>query len=170
VSRPCSVCVAFDRDLIDLELSGGASFGAIGRKHEVTPYALRRHKQNHLTPALVKLAQQRRAEGSAISVAERLEEVVLRAGRLLDRAERKGSLVAASQILAQLRMTLETLAKLSGELNDRPQVNVLNVVSSPDWQVLRATILAALGPYPEARQAVAVALMASQPAELGVGV
>ena len=44
---------------------------------------------------------------------------------------------------------------LLGDLDDRPVVNVL---VSPEWQQVRAQILAALDPYPEARFAVAGAL------------
>jgi hypothetical protein len=169
MARPCTVCTHLDRDEIDVELTGTSPVAQVAKKHGVTRDSLARHKAAHVTPALVRLAQQRRNDASAVTVSERLEQVVLRAGRLLDRAERKGSLVAGAQLLGQLRMTLEVLAKISGELNDRPQVNVLNLVASPDWQQLRATILAALGPFPEARQAVAVALMASQPVEMEVG-
>ena len=50
------------------------------------------------------------------------------------------------------------LAKLTGELDERPQVQVLNVAASPEWAETRARMLHALQPFPEARQAVALAL------------
>ena len=53
---------------------------------------------------------------------------------------------------AQLKGQTELLAKLLGELDERPQVNVL---ISPEWVNVRAALLAALLPYPEARLAVA---------------
>ncbi len=40
----------------------------------------------------------------------------------------------------------------SGELDDRPQVNVL---VAPEWLAVRSAVLAALAPYPAARVAVA---------------
>jgi hypothetical protein len=152
------VCCHLDRDAIDLELSGGSTLAAISAKHECSTDSLRRHKLNHLTPAVIAIARQRRAEGSAITVHARLEQLTLRANKLLTMAEKKGSLVAGSQILGQLRQILETIGRLTGELNDRPQVYLLNIVADPDWAQLRATILAALVPYPEARLAVARAL------------
>jgi len=167
VARPCTICTHLDRQQIDLELTGGSTLAAIATKHGVSRDSLARHKGRHVTPALVRLAQQRQADASAVTVAERLEEVVLQAKRLLAKAERKGALVAGAQLLGQLRQTLETLAKISGELNDRPTVNVLNVVADPSWQQLRAVILGALAPYPAARLAVASALTA--PLELDVG-
>lgn len=53
---------------------------------------------------------------------------------------------------------MELLAKLTGELDERPQVNVLNVSASPEWLGIQSSMLEALAPYPEARTAVAGAL------------
>jgi hypothetical protein len=167
MARPCLICTSLFRDSIDLELSGGARLAAIAAKHECSPDSLRRHKANHLTPAVVAIARQRRADGSAVSVHGRLEQLVIRANKLLTMAEKKGSLVAGSQILSQIRQTLETIGRLTGELNDRPQLNVLNIVADPDWQALRGTILAALADHPEARLAVARALSVPDVIEVG---
>ena len=160
MARPCTVCTHLDRQEIDLELTGGATFAAIANKHEVSRDSLARHKASHLTPALVKVAHQRQAEAGAITAYERLEGLVLRANRLLDRAERKGSLTAGAQILGQLRQTLETIARITGELDDRPTVNVLNILNDPSWQTVRNALMTALAPHPEAGQAVARALVA----------
>ncbi len=51
----------------------------------------------------------------------------------------------------------ELLAKLLGELDDRP---VVNLALSVDWQAARAALVAALAPWPDARVAVASALVA----------
>jgi hypothetical protein len=56
---------------------------------------------------------------------------------------------------AQLKGQTELLAKLLGELDERPQVNVLVM---PEWLTLRTRLLAALLPYPEARLALSEAL------------
>ena len=167
MARPCTVCTSLDRDAIDLELTGSATLASIAAKHGVTTDSLRRHKARHVTPALVAVARRRLSEAGAVTAYQRLEELVLRANRLLDRAERKGALVAGAQILGQLRQTLETVARITGELDTRSQVNVLNVVASTDWQELRAVILAALVPYPDARLAVASALTAPGVLEVG---
>ncbi len=57
---------------------------------------------------------------------------------------------------AGLRGQLELVAKLTGALDERPQVNVL--VASEEWVRVRGRLVAALAPYPEARQAVVDAL------------
>jgi hypothetical protein len=59
--------------------------------------------------------------------------------------------------VAQLRPSVELLAKLVGDLDERPQVNV---TLSPEWQRIRGAVLDALAPYPDARMAVARRLVA----------
>ena len=56
---------------------------------------------------------------------------------------------------AQLRPSIELLAKLVGELDERPTINI---ALSPEWQATRTRLVAALGPYPDARAAVVAAL------------
>ena len=63
----------------------------------------------------------------------------------------------ALKAVAQLRPLVELLAKLVGELDDRPQVNLR---IAPEWIAARAALLEALAPYPEARAAAAERLAA----------
>jgi hypothetical protein len=51
----------------------------------------------------------------------------------------------------QLTAQLQLLAKLTGELDERPQVNIL---VHPDWLALRDRILGALQPHPDALEGV----------------
>ena len=53
--------------------------------------------------------------------------------------------------IREARGNLKLLAKLLGELDERPVVN-LNVF--PEWLELRAVIVGALEPHPDARGAV----------------
>ncbi len=61
----------------------------------------------------------------------------------------------------QLTGQTQLLAKLLGQLDERPQVNVL---MAPEWLQVRAALLTALAPYAEARQAVAAALVSIEAA------
>ncbi len=78
-------------------------------------------------------------------------------GMVVDRAETKVAdpreliLKAAAQLTTQVQL----LAKLLGQLDERPQVNVL---MAPEWLQVRAALLTALAPYTDARLAVAAAL------------
>jgi hypothetical protein len=164
MARACSICSHIDRDEIDVALTGGSTLVAIGAKFHVTRDSLARHKSHHVTPALVRLARQRRDDASAVTISDQLGEVVARANRLLDRAEERGALVGGAQLLGQLRQTLELIAKLSGELDERPQLTV-NLQTSPEWVEIRSLLMAALTPYPDARLAVAAALSGRQAGE-----
>jgi hypothetical protein len=57
---------------------------------------------------------------------------------------------------ARLQPQIELLARLIGELDEKPQVNIL---VSPEWIAVRAAVLEALAPHPEARAAVAGRLL-----------
>jgi hypothetical protein len=164
MARACSICSHIDRDEIDVALTGGSTLVAIGAKFHVTRDSLARHKFHHVTPALVRLARQRRDDASAVSISDQLGEVVARANRLLDRAEERGALVGGAQLLGQLRQTLELIAKLSGELDERP-VNIINLQTSEEWIAVRGALMGALAPFPGARLAVAAALTGRQAGE-----
>jgi hypothetical protein len=74
---------------------------------------------------------------------------------ILERAEKAGELRTALSAIREVRGNLELLAKLLGELRENPTVNL---VVAPQWLTLRATILQVLEPYPDARNALCVAL------------
>jgi hypothetical protein len=70
----------------------------------------------------------------------------------LERVEETNNWQAIKAFHSEARTDLELLARLIGQLDERPQVNVL---ISPTVQT---AIITALEPYPEARLAVAGAL------------
>ncbi len=97
--------------------------------------------------------------------------------RLLARLEASGAMVErweskqadprelVLKTAQQLTTQTQLLAKLLGQLDERPQVNV---VVSPEWAAIRATVLVALSPYPEARVAVVERLAALDTPASGV--
>lgn len=56
----------------------------------------------------------------------------------------------------RLQGTLELLAKLLGELDERPTVTI---VASPQWHLMRSALVDTLAAWPDARAAVAARLM-----------
>ena len=58
------------------------------------------------------------------------------------------------------------IAKLLGQLDERPQVNVL---MAPEWLQVRAALLTALTPYADARLAVAAALVSLEASPASIG-
>lgn len=113
-----------------------------------------RHKKEHL-PA--KLSQARQAEeiSQADSLLGQVAELHTKALSLLTLAEGKGDIRTALSGIREARGCLELEAKLRGELETRPQVNVW--LPAP-WEAIEAAIVQALRPYPEAKIAVATAI------------
>jgi hypothetical protein len=73
------------------------------------------------------------------------------------RADKNGEL--ALKAVDRIQRQVELQAKLLGELQ---QEGTVNVTVSPEWAALRAVVIAALRPYPDAAQAVTRALTAGE--------
>lgn len=149
----CSICTHDDREAIDEALIGGVSYRNIAKRHAVTPSALTRHRRGHLSPQIVAV-QAARGE----SVADRVERLYDRASAILTAAESSGQGALTLAAIRELRSLCELLGRLSGELDNRPQLNVINLATSPDWVALRTAILTALRPYPDALAAIVAAI------------
>ena len=161
--RVCTVCAHDDRAAIDEAIVRRVPSRTIASLHSLDRSAILRHKDTHVSAALVTVQARREAQG-AETLADRVEALYERAGKILDAAEAEGRATVALAAVRELRGIVELLGKLSGELDERPNVNVLNVVASPDWMAVRQTVLAALQPYPDASAAVAARLLALETA------
>jgi hypothetical protein len=152
--RRCTVCQHTDRAAIDRALVAGSALAALSRDSHVSEDALARHAARHLPAALAKAqAAADVAHGDDLLAQVRdLQQTTL---RLLERAEAAGKLTAAVLAVGQARQNIELMAKLVGELQQEGTVNIL---VAPEWLAVRAALLTALAPYPEARTAVATRL------------
>lgn len=152
----CSVCSREDAGVVDDKLAAGVPFKKICEEHPpLKPMALSRHRTNHLAPGLA-LMQQKVNGGKGNQA--RLEDLYEKAEGILDRAEGEQDGRLSILAIAELRKTVELLAKLTGELDERPTVQVLNLHASQEWLDLRSKLFMALAPFPQARVAVAGAL------------
>src|SRR5215210_8894002 len=148
--RACTICVHENRHTIDRALVGGETLRTISDRFAVSKTALIRHKDEHL-PAKLVMAQAAEEVAQADDLLDQVRDLQGRALAILDKAEEAGELRTALSAIREARGNLQLLAKLLGELDERPQVNVL---VSPEWLELRAVIVTALGPHPHAREAV----------------
>ena len=148
--RSCTVCEHLEKDTIDRELVGSASNRSVASLYDVSEAAVRRHKANHL-PAKLVMAVKAAEVVEADNLLHQVGDLQRRALAILDKAEETGELRTALSAIREARGNLELLAKLLGELDDRPTVNVL---ISPEWLELRTVIIGALEPYTDARGAV----------------
>jgi hypothetical protein len=157
VPRRCAVCSHADKKAIDEALVGGVAFPALVAKYRVSKDSLSRHRANHL-PAKLVMAEKAAEVAEADTLLDQVKNLQGRAYAILDKAEEAGELRTALSAIREARGNLELLAKLLGELDERPVVN-LNV--SPEWLELRAVIVTALEPHSEALGAVVGALEAA---------
>ncbi len=154
VPRTCTICHHPELEAIDKALASGASNRATASLYDVSEAAVRRHKDNHL-PATLARAEEVKEVARADDLLRQLKALQNKTLSLLLKAEGAGDLRTALSGIREARGNLELLAKLSGELDERPQVNVL---VSLEWLELRAVIVTALESYPDARGSVLRAL------------
>ncbi len=148
--RRCTVCAHEHLEAINKDLVGGTALSALSAKYRVSEDAMGRHKANHL-PAKLVMAEQAAEVAQAGDLLDQVRDLQDRALSILDKAEGTGDLRTALGAIREARGNLELLAKLLGELDERPQVNIL---VSPQWLELRAVIVGALETHSEARGAV----------------
>ena len=162
---PCKVCRHPQRDLIDEALAAGMSNREAAARWGCSKDGIGRHRANHVSAAVqVTAAPTTEDAGTALA---RLEHLFLRVERVLTAAERSGDLKDTIAASRELRQVTEVVARIRGELDERTQVQVLNVSTDPQWLATRAAMLEALRPYPEAATAVASRLLALEQAHAG---
>lgn len=163
----CTVCAHPEREQIDLALVAGKSNRATARQYALHKDAVLRHKASHVSSALQAVTAARTTEAAQTAL-DRLEELFTRVGNVLRAAEIEGKPSLVLQAAREMRQTAEVLAKITGELDERNSVQVLNVTADPGWLATRAAMLEALAPHPEAAAAVSVRLLALEAGEPNV--
>lgn len=161
--RVCTICNHDRRSAIDRALIQGEPFRHIAEQFGLSSTALQRHKADHIPPKLAQ-AQEAKQVSDADQLLREVKALRGKSVQLLQAAESAGDYRTALMGIREARSCLELLAKLQGQLDDRP---VVNVVLSPQWVTLRTVILRALIPYPDARASLADALEEAERVEFG---
>ncbi len=160
--RVCSVCTHPERAEIDRALiAGSGSNRRIAAQYALNESAIRAHKANHLKVRLLKAAD-REAEAdlrTVIDVRAQLKAINGAALTVLKEAREARDGDLALKAIDRIQKQIELQAKLIGELHDG---NTINVTLSPQWIEIRAVVIGALQDHPEARTAVAAALLEVQ--------
>jgi hypothetical protein len=172
--RPCSICRHSQRAAIDRELVAGTPVTRIAAEYRVSDDALARHKAAHLPAVLARArqdherahladlagqvaAQEKQEQAHALDVVQQLKVINQISNAILHEARQARDAHTALRAIDRVQRQIELQARLLGELDERPQVNVL---LAPEWVSIRGTVLSALAPFPEARAAVAQQLLA----------
>ena len=158
--RTCTLWTHSERDAIDRGLVEGRSARALAALHRVSDDAVTRHRAHLLVP--LKQAREVHAEAAeevaqAIDVVRQLKAINAASLAILSEARGRGDVDTALKAVDRIQRQIELQAKLLGELDERPQVNVLIM---PEWLAVRSALLEALRPFPEARSAVSARLLA----------
>ena len=154
MARTCSVCAHPDRDSIDIALVEGKPLRNIAKQYALSASSLHRHAQSHL-PETVKAAYVVQEQGHAVELLSRVEGLISEAEGLLKHGKKEKQAKAWASGISELRKTIELLARVTGELDERP---VINFIAQPEWVEIRTLILSALDSFPEAREKVVNAL------------
>ncbi len=155
--RTCTICTHEQRADIDSALLAEEPYRHMAARYGTSTGALQRHRE-HLPKQLVK-AQEQEDVRQAIDVVKQLKAINGATLAILKeaRADKNGEL--ALKAVDRIQRQLELQAKLLGELQ---QEGTINVTVSPEWLTLRAVVITALHPYPDAAQAVSRALTAGE--------
>jgi hypothetical protein len=154
VARKCTVCSHEEANAINEALViEKASNRSIAKRYDVNHNAVQRHRQH--VPEMLAQAKKAQEVADADDLLRQVRALQSKTLSILLKAEGAGELRTALAAIREARGNVELLARLAGELDTRPVIN-LNV--SPEWLELRAVIVTALEPHPDARQAVVRAI------------
>jgi hypothetical protein len=106
---------------------------------------------------VVARAQEAADVREALDVIAQLKAINSATFKVLVEARETGRPSLALAAIDRVQRQIELQAKLLGELDERPVVNLL---LAPEWRTTRTMLLEALEPYIEARAAVAARLRA----------
>jgi hypothetical protein len=172
VPRTCSICCHPERAGIDKALVAGEPFRNIAEHFGTSTTALHRHKEDHLRDLLAQARHRQAAHEAAlgtavqeqeaakaeqaIDIVKQLKAINAASVPILHEARQAGNAETALKAVDRVLRQIEFQARLLGELDERPQVNVL---LATEWVSIRGSVLSALAPFPEARTAVAQQLL-----------
>lgn len=151
--RVCTVCVHPERAAIDQAIVAGAGYRNIAKQFSIGYSSVSRHAAEHIA-AQVKQVKTAQDVAQALDVVKQLKTINAISLAILSEARKAEDHDQALKAIDRIMKQLEFQAKLLGEI-DTPQINVL---VSPEWQMVRSAIVQALSPFPDARIAVAMTL------------
>jgi hypothetical protein len=156
------------RHLVELGLVHRVPAAVLARRFSLHRDGIYRHRKNHMSPQLhaallaaqhpsdIDLEQLERSESEGL-----LASLVSQRARLQllsEAAFEQGEVHAATSVERAITASLELTSKLLGVLVQRTHTTSTSVLISADYLVLRAAIVRALRPFPEASAAVGRAL------------
>ena len=169
----CSICRHEHRALIESTRLAGASLDSVAAKYSVSRDSIHRHMKSHVSDdlraellaavPLEQLAAEAAREGLTV-----LQYLALTRATLVKQMQLASSVNdphATATVARALNETNRLIAGITGELSTIAARNSINITNNlvlhehPEFVRLRAGLLRALGPFPEARDAVVTVLL-----------
>jgi hypothetical protein len=135
-------------------LASGEEFSKIVEDFPEIRYQDLDYYSKNKLPVLVSKSPEFKAEVEEFRGNNTLEEVRSlkeKALEILAQAQQAGDLKTALMGIREARSCLELWMRAEGQLNDAPQITIIN---NPEWVEIRTLIIGALDPFPDAKQAV----------------
>jgi transposase len=124
MGRPCTVCTHPQRLAIDQALVNGRSTYDLAALYDLSPDALSRHFAAHV-PADLKKARQDEDKEHALDIVKQLKAINIATLTVLNDARLAGNPDLVLRAADRVQRQLELQAKLLGELDERPRLNVI---------------------------------------------
>ncbi len=165
MGRVCTVCALpqEQREEINMALVGGEAVASIAARYctidgrPLGRMSVQRHRDEHIAKT-VRQAQEATQIAHGLDVVEQLRAINSVTMKILSEARQQRNPEVALKAIDRIQRQIELQAKLLGDLDERP---VINLLLAPEWLETRATIIRSLDGHPEARRAVVGALSAS---------
>jgi hypothetical protein len=125
MSRKCSICNHDRRQEIERTLLSGESHRAVAQRFTVPRGAVARHLK-HVSTALTQARKLGEVEDDK-SILIQLRELILEVEQVITRADRAGDYRTVLVALREKTRFLELKARLTGELNEKPETKIVNL-------------------------------------------
>lgn len=173
MATPCTICTHPEREVIDaivarVDTGAAGSYSALARRYKVSRDALKRHRDNHLAiidvdalpaPTGLDLAPVTVDPEQADDMVWRARQMQARVQAIMVAAEEAGKASLALTASKELRGWLQLESAVIGALKKpRQNIRIDSMVVHQEMQQAQRAIIAALAPYPEAKEAVLKAL------------
>lgn len=153
--RTCTICRHPERAAIERAMVAGVPFRHIAAEWTVSTQALQRHRAACLSADVVRV-QADADDRRALDVVQQLRAINAASLAVLADARASGKPALVLSAVDRIQKQIELQAKLLGDLDEQPQINIL---LAPEWLTIRAALLTALRPHPDALASVASALL-----------
>jgi hypothetical protein len=151
----CAACLlpTDQQEQLNEDLVRGVPLHRLSKRWHINRESLRSHKTNHISPALKVLRTERIANGVR-KVSDRVEDLIADTAAILGSARRSRNAFQGLKAIREQRANYELLARITGELDERPQVTI-NLQQTAQWIDVRTIVFEELRSHPEIARKIA---------------